>query len=228
MKIIKTKKRKISAVLTAVSVDADTDRKMLTIDEWRGKVPRIYVLSKAEPIQCDGMRWLKSDRDIPAFRALLWQYAMGIPGTDVCMITSPDVMLSGDNDTILEFVENSRMDITWASYINLDGATVTPPTAFVLSSSIVPHMINDVPIDMTMDGADWKLWMHEWLTRGIQRNRYFDGSQYGLISKVKESKPEAKIGGIAAVIEAAKMLIPPSSGNKKINIAKVDKSDSRV
>jgi hypothetical protein len=114
----------------------------------------------------------------PNLTNLLGTYMQAIPGAEVVMITNPDLLITGDIAPLLAYVDGLRMEMAWGCHLDANGK----PVAFILSSQVVAHLLNDIPQSMTF-ADDWKGWVHAWMQR-LLRHRYFDATSYAIVTPI--------------------------------------------
>lgn len=177
MLVIKLKRTKLGTVITTLDPALDTplEDQRRAISNYATKAPRVLVSGPEVPPKADGVRHVKTTT-LPQIKNLLGTYMQTIPGSEICLITNPNALITGDIQAILAHVDSIRLDIAWACNINAAGR----PIAFILSSPVVAHLMNDLPQGMTFK-HDWQAWTHGWMGR-LLRQRYFDGTQFGLLT----------------------------------------------
>lgn len=188
MTILKLKRTKLNSVLTTLDPTLDTpiEDQRAAIANFATKAPRVIVTGPEVPAKADGIRHTKT-APVPQLSHLLGVYMQTIPGAEVCLLTNPDVLITGDILPLLQYVDGLKMELAWASGLNLGGK----PKAFVLSSLVAVHLMNDIPAGMTLK-HDWQTWVHGWMGR-LLRQRYFDGTQYDLLTAISLPKEAVQL-----------------------------------
>lgn len=211
MKIIRTKPAKLHTVLTTfdsgLGIALETQRQALA--NFALQAPRVLIGGTEEPAKPHGgVRWIKGPSTI---RNLLGTYMQSIPGREVCLLTNPDLLI-GDPLPLLNHVDDQRMEMAWACNLG------NPPIAFVLSSPVVVHLMNDLP-GLTFR-SDWRPWVHDWMQR-LLRQRYFDGTPFKVVTPfareeeavVPEPVPRFQYPKLASTTKKSEPLPRPKRGN---------------
>lgn len=215
MKILKLRRTKISAILTTVDpelpISLDVQRK--SVESWLGKVSKVLVIGPVEPAPpSNGLRYLKTGAK-PTINNLLATYMQSIPGSDICVLTTPNIELA-DPSKLLEEVDARKMEMAWACHINVDGK----PTAFIMSSPVIAHLMNDLP-QFTTFHHEWQNLVHNWMLR-LLRHRYFDGTDFGVFKGVKrEETPFVSMAELGQIIQQAQKPEPKRAAVKKVKLA---------
>jgi hypothetical protein len=175
---LKLRRSRVSSALTVLdsSLPIPLEDQKKSISSIAANVARTFVIGPIEPPKHDGLRWVQSPR--PSFKSLIGTYVMAVPGAEVCILTPPNVVLTGKNEELLKHVDAAGMDMSWACHVNA-GAS---PALFVMSAPVLSYMMNDVPHGMVMT-EDWKAWVHGWMQK-LLRQRYFDGSHFNLFETI--------------------------------------------
>lgn len=174
------------------------------ISSWAKAMPRVIVYGETEPPKLDGVRFVATN-SVPIVKNLLGTYLYMIPGNEVLMIGNPDVVVGGDKATMLEYVTRQKMELAWACRCDIGGA----PRAFIMSAGVVGHLMRDIPEKMTARDP-WLKWIGEWMVKMLPPHRYFDGTEYGIVSEVVNPVLNAYSVAPEAVPELVEVVAPVS------------------
>ncbi len=181
---MKVKKNKINTILTATSESlGPVEAQLNTITSWAKAANRIIVHSNAKMAQFDGLRYMAEDAPETPLIQILRRYIVQIPGGEIFALAAPNVLISTNQSELFEFVDKNRMEVTWAGMATLPGEPGCP-RAFIMSASILPHILRDMPAHLTFGNDEWALWMDAWLGKFILAHRYFDANQFNFVSKI--------------------------------------------
>jgi hypothetical protein len=224
MLILKLRRIKLGSILTTLDptlpVPIEDQRK--AVANFATKAPRVFVNGPEAPAKAPGIRHQPTPPKAKISQ-LLGTYMQSIPGAEVVMLAAPDLLITGEVGPLLAYVDSQRMELAWGCNLNVDGK----PSAFILSSQVVAHLMNDLPQGMTFE-ADWKTWVHEWMKR-LLRQRYFDASDYGIITGFPTETPptvDPAMVELAAQVQDLKMVYaapkePPPPKPKRGNVRRV-------
>ena len=160
---------------------ANTPEEMERVASWVAVAPRVYISSKLQPPQKFGLFWhkVKPDAKPLCLDDVLRQYMLRIPGTEICIIASPDVELGGDIKGLLAEVDAKRLHNAWAAFDKGPECSETP-IAFVLTANIIAQMMIHVPMGLNLSESEWRRWLHAWLGKHTLRPRYFEATKYAI------------------------------------------------
>lgn len=186
---------RIGTILTAVCSDLKlpVENQVETVIGWCGMSSRIFVHTGMNLHQHDGLRPVYTESKNPRLRDVIAHYAMSIPGNEVFAICQPNITISKDIIKVLEHADSQKFQVTWSSYA-FAGQNVIP-SIFVMTASVMPHFINDIPTNISMGTDEWGSWLHGWMKQFMQAHRYFDVTSLGfaqIVALPPEPAPEAK------------------------------------
>lgn len=184
--IKKISRRKISTAITAISPDlGPIEDQISCICNWSNTIPKVLVAGATEPIENNGVRWMRTNIPNPPVRNVLSSYLT--PGNEICILASPTVLIGGDQDGLMELIGREAMDLSWMSYCYAGG---TQPELFILSKSVAAHIAVTMPQTFTFANGDWIKWVHDWGKKYMPRHRYFDATAFGIAIKAPKAAPE--------------------------------------
>jgi hypothetical protein len=178
MQVLKLKRTKVSTILSTIdpALSASLEDQNKAVQNWTTRIPKVIVIGPSAPTaKADGLSHIQTG-PTPAMVNLLATYMKRIPGAEICMLAGPDVLITGEIEPLLKHVDTLRLDIAWGCNLSINGV----PKAFVLSSPVVVHLMNDLNPMMNFT-HDWRTVVHSWMQK-LLRQRYFDGSQFNIIS----------------------------------------------
>lgn len=179
-------KPKVAAAITW----ADTNEQLARLSDWVSVAPRVYIHSKSKPEQKFGLFWhqIKPDAQPLNLQKIVTTYLMRIPGQEVCILAAPSVELGGDIAGLMEAVHKSRFHGSWAAFDRGPDKS-DPPHLFILTAAVFAFMMRTLPHNLQLGGTEWRTWMHNWLSNNMLRPRYFEATQYGLVTRVHNDNP---------------------------------------
>lgn len=173
---VQNKKARIATAITSISADLPYDLKTQKecVRQWSDTIKRVIVMGNVEPESREGVRQIKANSKVPIAN-LIGSYMYQVPGNEILILAAPNVKLGGRQDDLVGFVSKQRMELAWC------GAVKSPHgKAFVMSSGLIPHLMRDMPLTLTL-ADDWFKWMDDWMTVNMQKHRYFDATEYGIV-----------------------------------------------
>jgi hypothetical protein len=176
IKEVKSTRTTINTVLTATSNETPIQDQLAHISQWGTLVPRVIAMGPHRPHGMNGLKWTATNPKTPISH-LLGTYIMEIPGVEVCLLATQTFDLGGDLKGLLDYVGRQRMELAWAGYLNNRKGD---PVGFLISASVVAHMINDIPQNVTLESSAWTYSVHSWLKAHMQPHRYFDATPFAL------------------------------------------------
>lgn len=121
---------------------------------------------------------------MPTLAGVLTGYMLKIPGGESFLIAAPDIAISDDQKPLLDYVNNSGLTNSWATYHMVEGKE--NPAAFIMSASAMPYLMRYIPSVMPIDGTAWSKWMHDHLSN-IMIGKYLDGTDFKIVSPWKKT-----------------------------------------
>lgn len=184
MIVIKHKRNKLGSVLSTIdpALPIQLDSQHSAVANWSAKSAKLFIIGPSAPQVANGTRFIRTG-PTPPIHNLLGTYLQSIPGSEVCMISSPDCVIS-DVMPLLNHIDAQKMELAWASHVDF-GVT---PSVFFLSSPVIAHMLNDIPRTLTFQ-QDWRAWVHGWFQR-LLRHRYFDATSFSPVVEVLPPPPQ--------------------------------------
>ncbi len=165
------KRSKIGTALTVTNDIYPADLQTECVRQWGNVIPRVLAFGPHSPTPFFGLRYTPTQGNHP-LKKVLFSYMALIPGLEAVIISPPNLKITGNCAGLLRYVEEMNYDLSWAA--NCDTAS---GRLFVMSSGLVPHIINDLKDNVTMEGSQWSDNLHNWL-KLILVHRYFDGTPY--------------------------------------------------
>ena len=185
---LKARKNKLSTIVTAISENLGplVEDQMLLVNEWDKSSARIIVHSAYKwPVSpSNGVRISPTKHKSPLVADILRAYVVQIPGNEIFAIAAPDVEFNGPQVDLFAHVEKEKMERAWGCYCSSEQGN--PPKCFVISAPVLPHILRDIPNNLTFEGVAWQVWLDTWLSKFMLKHRYFNGNQFKII-KVKNS-----------------------------------------
>ena len=127
----------------------------------------------------------------------------GIPGRDIVMLAAANIYVGGDKQGLLSEMDRLMID-SWAAYCPGSNG----PIAFIASSSVIPHIMSDMPATLGITGA-WAKWIDDWMKKNLQTNRYIDATEYAIASSAEKKPVEQPKTVVETVISAIKESMAP-------------------
>lgn len=185
----------VGTILTGL---VDHERQIKNIHQWVGSAGMIRVHSHKREQENGGLRFIKPGRQHPTLKELVGDFLMQIPGNDTVAIASPDVLIAKDLSGLFAIANGLSVE-TWGAFFykkTADGKLVpdVAPSVFVMTTSILPYLFNEIPDTLNFSTDTWARWLHEWLMVHVLKPRYFDATNTGLVTECPinayEVKPE--------------------------------------
>lgn len=151
---------------------------------------RVYIACPEGMVDHDGIRFFPCKGDVPTFREVMSSFIQLPSGNGFVGICNSGIQLCADAEPLFQHVDDLRMTHAWASH---SGGDI--PELFVMSGSMVLHFIREIPFEMPFGGAEWRIWLHNWMKTYMQLHRYFDANAFNLV--------------ITTIPEPVKVEIPP-------------------
>lgn len=167
--------QKISMALTVTNDKLPAEAQNAVLSQWASIVPRMIVMGPFS-IRAPGVRYFPSASSIPLAH-LLGSYVMDIPGAEICLLASPTFELSDNIDALSAFVSERKIQLAWGGRLTHGEV----PYGFVMSASLISHMINDIPATISMDTDKWAAWVHGWMLQRMPPSRYLDINSYNVV-----------------------------------------------
>lgn len=182
MNTIRIKRVKLSSAITTLHHLLPDAAEIVT--QWSKCVPRVNVCGDVAPPKGDGIRHIKFTAQ-PTLVTVLGQYMRTVPGSELSIIAEPEFLLSRDGiEKFMESIQSLRPEMGYGAYINVNGK----PSAFIVSTPIIAHMIRALPTDLGFSGR-WREVVHTFLSNSM-RHRYQDISSFGIVQEVAKALPE--------------------------------------
>lgn len=170
MLYLRLKRKKIGTALTITASQQDAD----SVSQWGQTMPRVICMGTHQPANFLGLRYNPTPANYP-IKKLLGNYIQQIPGLEVVILSAPSLKIGGRQQDLLKYVDAMAYDMAWGCNCE----TPHGERLFVLSSAVIPHIINDMTDKVTLEGRQWSDNLHAWLKLTLV-HRYFDGTQYGI------------------------------------------------
>ncbi len=172
-------KKKVSTVMLGTGDSgAPAETQIECIRHHSQFASKVLCAGPLNPGKANGVVWQNLGEKVPLVNAL-GAYMMNVPGNEVFAIIKPTVKLNPDLSTLLNEIEKRRFDVTWAAFSCGSGFT---PKAFIMSSSVVPHIMRDAQPGVLLQSKDWDVWLHQWMKDNIMSGRYVDATGLSAIS----------------------------------------------
>jgi len=177
----KVKNRTINTILTSISTEAQID----IVDTWGCAAGRTAVFGHIAPSPMDGYRFIKTKSAFPPLRDMLIQYVINLQEGGIIALISPTVLVSKDQSALFNYMDEQGMGRAWAGKGTINGNI----RAFIVASSVVPHIMRDLPENVVFGvhnpatGQEtWTEWMDNWFKSFLLPHRYFSIDQFDFIS----------------------------------------------
>lgn len=167
----KMRRSKIGTALTITNDDSPPELQINCIEQWGKAIPRVLAMGPHAPRPFFGLKYTKTPANYP-LKKLLTHYMMQIPGLEALIISPSTMRIGGNYVGLLRYVEEMNYDLAWGCHCETASGRL-----FVISSGLVPHILNDMKESVTMEGSQWSDNLHNWL-KLILVHRYFDGNPY--------------------------------------------------
>ncbi len=158
---------------------------------------------------------LASD-NVPKFREAVLKYVMSIRGRELVGIYDPTTKVSADFASMFSMVNMNPMEFVWGAYAKIK-STDEVPRLFVVTNSILGHVLNDIPRDLDFYGTAWATWLHTKLKAFTQPHRYIDITELGIVSSAIQQVIPTPID------EPAPIVVPESIREPKKRVVKKKK-----
>lgn len=187
MNIIKIVKQRLGAIVAPLEFsDLECIAENDQIKQWSASARKIMMFGAVPshpPFLTkdgNGFRYIPTKSDPTTLKEILLGYLFGIPGEDTIAITKVGVDINVDKlRELLDFTRKNRMERTWASYSDWT-------KTIILTTTMVPHILRDLPEGMTMEGDMWYQWIYSWLVKYTLPHRLFSMDQFGVATpKIK-------------------------------------------
>lgn len=196
-KELKKVRDRVDTIITAWSNNGPTslaDQKAIT-DRWLKSVGMVYVLSSikdVEPLQ--GFSYVHTKDQNPTLLEVLDFVLSKSRPDDYVILTGPTLLFKDNHSELIDFVTAHAMNRAWGCFINgADMPLSTAPDCFVVSAYILQYMVKDVPDTLNFTTNTWAKWIHEWLMKTLQPNRYFNGTRFNLAYNPSPRAPKVEI-----------------------------------
>lgn len=177
---LRIKKVQINTIITC----CQSDKELENVAQWNKAAARIAVFGQVTPFTVYGYRFLQTKNKVPGLREALAKYVINLQEGGILAIASPLILINPDQVEFFSYIDKVDMGRSWAASATQDGIS----RLFVISASVLPHIMRDLPDTIPFSGDEWEIWMHNWLSKYMLKHRYFNADQFGLI-RVKPAIP---------------------------------------
>ncbi len=177
---LKIRKVALNTILTATHpILGPIKDQFDVIKGWDKSAARIIIHTNETPdIAIAGARLYMNKTNITTLADMIRGYVVQIPGAEVFAIAAPNVEISPDQKEFFAHVEYQKMERSWAAWSGKDESGL--PKVFIITAPVLPHILRDLPNNLTFGTNAWARWLHDWLSKFMLQHRYIDASRFNL------------------------------------------------
>jgi hypothetical protein len=217
------KKTKYDTILTAISPSQPPRLQLNAVRQWLPSTGSVVAFGDVRnPENNPGIEIYPPKKgSVTLWELLEFQNAKG-SRFEVVAICAPNLVLNDTPSALFDFLAGAGTGRAWAFYVPspVQGAA---HDFFVTTTSVIPHLVKAVPEDLTMEGTDWAVWLHEWLTINMPAHRYLDATKFDLVTGRIAAPPEPpSIFSIAGFADRALEEIAPARPWARQHVTEID------
>lgn len=178
-------KTNLGSIITTIDPAMDIQAQKDSIESWRGSAGSTWIWGQEQTLPSLGYNYNKSKGDVTTLREALVSHFSKIRGRETIGIVMPGVELTKDFSPLFNLVDNNKIIMNWAAKARAKPTSFVP-NMFIITTSILPHIIIDLPAFIPFSGLTWADWLDSWLTKRMQPHMYIDASDLRLVSMPAE------------------------------------------
>lgn len=183
-------KTNLGAIITAVDPQKPTTPQVETIESWRGAAGSTFIWTADRSGGLFGYNYLShNNSQLPLLKDALIHHFRLSRGKETIGFAAPTIAIGSDFTKLFALIDQHRLLLSWAAFMK-PWPEDEVPRLFVMTAPILPHLIMDVPANITMVGQDWLGWLNNWFSKKMQKHMYIGASSLGIISAPNERVPE--------------------------------------
>lgn len=176
---MKAKKEKIGAIITAIEPNPfkAIPENLETFLMGTGLVIMHGKHDAAVPVK-PGFEFV-ANKSQPTLRAATGDYLSRIRGDIPVGFAKNHILIGKNFSDAYRHAYDNRMERTFAFFSASDQPK--SPDLIVVTGSVVEHIYQRVPVNVTLGTDEGMAWLHEFVSTAIMSHRYFDASAMGFV-----------------------------------------------
>ena len=158
---------KLGSLLTA----ADDPDSIASIIKWHESAGSTFVLTNQPLPEIFGFNAVKPRKDVPSLWEALVQHLGRMRGREIIGIGIPPLEIPTDFSSIQTPLTASKMELNWAFSARARPDDIAPKF-FVITTSLIPHIVRDLKDDVPFTGNSWALFLDAWCKKTMLPHKY--------------------------------------------------------